>query len=790
MRKVILVCTALLLCLSQRIQAQTFNITQYNIDVAIQENGSLKIRETIDVFFTEKKHGIYKDIPTRYTIEFPADGDRAKYRYLTGDVLKMPVRNIAVPGHPYALQFDENQLRIRIGDADKTVIGARQYVIEYEVDNIMAFYKDHAQLRWNLIGEYWDANIEKAGFTIHLPKPSPAKNGIKVQAFSGVYGSTDSDATMHWENPTTITGTMNNSMGPREALTVKLDFPLDYIRYEPADASMLAENMFIKNYKTTITVHKAGTTDVAVQADIQFLNRVPELWVQLEHSASGESFGLSGRWLPGDLYYPVKNVRWSGGEQDKSNPFKIRLNNIESGDERTLTLNYTLEGNIVEDGKHPGFKKVLFSHKNLFHEPIDHAVTEIRLPEMEEAATYEINTNKDFDTRQLSQRIEGNSLFIETTGPIVEPDLLFQPAFSMPAGAIADTGFGTAFQRGWMNNQWLLYPLLILGFFIWWWFKKGKDRTVPIYPQYYPPEQMTPAEAGILIDDKLHERDVIALIPYWAARGLIRIEEMEVKKLLGLLKDTDYNFIQLKPLPEGSAEYEKELFTGLFGSSGSLESVMLSSLENTFYTTMNSVKSLLKDKVKNNKQYEGWGINAGIGFKVLGVICLIGAVMIGLVSFEDFNDPGFFSIETACSGVVLGIGLLVIGQYMPRKTLLGMEAYQQLAGYRMFMQTVEQPRLEQLIKEDPHYFDKSLPYAMVFDIADNWSEKFEALNVPPPEWYGSRSGQFTSRQFMRQFSHATKDIGNTFTSTPSKSGSSSGGSFSGGGFGGGGGGSW
>lgn len=256
------------------------------------------------------------------------------------------------------------------------------------------------------------------------------------------------------------------------------------------------------------------------------------------------------------------------------------------------------------------------------------------------------------------------------------------------------------------------------------------------------------------------------------------------------MKDTDYKFIQLKPLPEGSAEYEKKLFTGLFGSSGSLESVMLSSLEDTFYTTMNEVKSLLKDKVKNNKQYEGWGINAGIGFKVLGVICLIGAVMIGLVSFQDFNDPHFFSIETACSSVVLGIGLLIIGQYMPKKTLLGMEAYQQLAGYRMFMQTVEQPRLEQLIKEDPHYFDKSLPYAMVFDIADNWSEKFEALNVPPPEWYGSRSGQFTSRQFMRQFSHATKDIGNTFTSTPSKSGSSSGGSFSGGGFGGGGGGSW
>lgn len=781
---------ALLLCLSQNMPAQGFSITQYDIDVVIQENGSLKIRETIDVFFTEQKHGIYKDIPTRYTIDFPVMGDSAKYRYLSpGNVLKMPVRNIAVPGNEYQLEFDENQLRIKIGDPDETVEGARQYVISYEVDNIMAFYKDHAQLNWNLIGEYWDANIEKARFTLHLPKPSPAENAISVSSFSGTYGNTGTDVTLQWENPSTVTGVMGRSMEAREALTVVMVFPKDYIRYEPSDASMLAEKMFIKNYNTTITVNKDGTTDVAVQADIKFLNTVRELWVKLDHFASGEPFGISGRWLSRDVYYPVKNVRWTGGEQDKSNPFKIHLNNVSGGDERTLTLAYTLEGNMVDDADHPGFKKVLFSHQNLFREPIDHAVTEIRLPVMDEPAVYEINTNSNFDTRQLRQRISGNSLFIETTGPIVERDLLFQPAFSIPAGAVAATGAGTAFKRWWMNNGRMFYPLLILGFFIWWWFKKGKDKTVTIFPQYYPPENMTPAEAGILIDDKLHERDIIALIPYWAARGHISIEEVAVEKLLGLLKDTDYKFIQKKPLPDTATDYEKRLFSGLFGS-GYKESVMLSSLQNTFYTTMDAVKTLLKDKIKKDKQYEGRGINAGILFKVLGVFCLIGASMTGAVSLQGFSQLHFFSIETAFGSAILGIGLLIIGQYMPKKSLLGLEAYQHLAGYRMFMQTVEKPRLEQLIKEDPHYFDKSLPYAMVFDMADNWSEKFEALNVPPPSWYNSHSGQFTSSQFMRRFSHATKDIGNTFTSMPSKSGSSSGGSFSGGGFGGGGGGSW
>lgn len=787
MRKFIPVAVFLLAFLANDIQAQGFNITQYDIDVTILENGALKIRETIDVFFTEEKHGIYKDIPTRYTIDFPAVGDSARYRYLRGNVLKMPVRNIAVPGHEYKLEFDENQLRIRIGDPDKTVEGAQQYVIAYEVDNIMAFYKHHAQLNWNLIGEYWDAPIEKARFTIHLPKPSPAENAISVQSFSGAYGSTGTDATLQWDDPSTISGSMGRSMNPREALTVVMTFPQDYIRYEPSDASMLAERMFIKNYHTTLTLNQDGTTDVSVQADIQFLNTVREIRVRPELFASGEKFGISGRWLSGYVYYPVKNIRWTGGEQDKSDPFKIRLNNVNGGDVRTLTLQYTLEGNLVDDGAHPGYKKVLFPHKNLFHEPIEHAITEIRLPEMQGTAQYEINVNPDFDNGMLRQRIEGNTLLIETTGPIVEHDLLFQPVFSIPASAVAEPGFGTTFQRWWMNNGRMFYPLVVLGLFFGLWYKKGRDKTVTIYPQYYPPENMTPAEAGVLIDDKLHERDIIALIPYWATQGHLRIEEVEVKKLLGLLTDTDYKFIQLKPLPPDATDYEKKLFNGLFGSQ---DSVMLSSLQYTFYTTMNAAKDLLKEKIKKAQHYEGMGINAGILFKVLGALCLASAVMVGTVTLQGFHELHFFSVESAFGTLLLGIGLFIIGQYMPKKSLLGLEAYQKLAGYRMFMETVEQPRLEQLIREDPHYFDKSLPYAMVFDMADNWSEKFEALNVPPPGWYSSPSGHFTSAQFMQRFSHATRDIGNTFTSTPSKSGSSGGGSFSGGGFGGGGGGSW
>jgi len=147
--------------------AQDFDIKNYDIDITLKDNGALKIKETIDVFFTKAKHGIYKDIPTRYTIDFQPNLEKARYKLLQNDLLTMPISGIKVHKHPYKLDPQDNYLRIKIGDADETVEGNQQYIIEYEVDNIVAFYDNHSELHWNLIGEYWKARIEKATYTIH-----------------------------------------------------------------------------------------------------------------------------------------------------------------------------------------------------------------------------------------------------------------------------------------------------------------------------------------------------------------------------------------------------------------------------------------------------------------------------------------------------------------------------------------------------------------------------------------------------------------------------------------------
>jgi uncharacterized membrane protein len=146
--------------------------------------------------------------------------------------------------------------------------------------------------------------------------------------------------------------------------------------------------------------------------------------------------------------------------------------------------------------------------------------------------------------------------------------------------------------------------------------------------------------------------------------------------------------------------------------------------------------------------------------------------------------------------ILSGIVILLFGIFMRKKTKRGTELYQKLLGFKEFLKAVEKDRIKEFLKQDEHYFDKILPYAIVFGIADTWKDKLEGLDIPPPHWYVGNYSTFNTVMFMSSLNNSMNQMSSTFYSQPSSSGSSSGssfsggGGFSGGGFGGGGGSSW
>lgn len=339
------------------------------------------------------------------------------------------------------------------------------------------------------------------------------------------------------------------------------------------------------------------------------------------------------------------------------------------------------------------------------------------------------------------------------------------------------------------NHIFIIYSLVGIFVLVCLWAIFGRNRKPLVVVSYYPPEGLTPAEIGWLYDDKIHNRDLISLIYYWAAGGHLEIEEIEDKSKRS--KNPDYKLKKLKGLTSEAKNFEKTLFNGLFKGRGE---VIVSKLENKFYTYIDTSKKQLEKNGRQNDFYIPGTRGFGSCLIVLGFIISAGTLLMGVLGFFVEDQ----SITVAA--LILAVGFFIVGRIMPKKGQLGFRNYEKILGFKEFIEKAEMDRLRLLIEDDPKYFEKTIPYAVAFGLADEWSEKFEGLLGQPPSWYksSSHSNGFNAYLFTSGLDRSMRNMTNTLSSRPASSGSSAGsggssfggGFSSGGGFSGGGGSSW
>ena len=345
-----------------------------------------------------------------------------------------------------------------------------------------------------------------------------------------------------------------------------------------------------------------------------------------------------------------------------------------------------------------------------------------------------------------------------------------------------------------MQSNWLLFlPILSFLFMFWIWRTWGKDPDRrSVNPEYEPPQGMTPAEVGTLVDNQPDTRDITATLVDLAVKGHIRIEGMETKALFGLVKDSDYRFVRLTTEADWGAlkSHERLFLKGLFGSTGYLDEVTLADLKNEFYKTMSSIKSDLFDGLKRANFYRHRPD------KVLGSFIVIGVVSMGLAvpGFRLLADSFFTSPTSALvAGILFGLPILGFGVLMPARTVAGTRMLEKILGFQEFLDRVESDRFKRMITS-PEMFEAFLPYAMALGVGDKWAKAFEDIYTEAPHWYvGHHPHSFRTGLFVNQLSTMTTQAGTAMISQPRSTGGSGfggggGGGFSGGGFGGGGGG--
>ena len=138
---------------------------------------------------------------------------------------------------------------------------------------------------------------------------------------------------------------------------------------------------------------------------------------------------------------------------------------------------------------------------------------------------------------------------------------------------------------------------------------------------------------------------------------------------------------------------------------------------------------------------------------------------------------------------------------MRAPTPAGRRIMDEIDGFKMYLDTAEQDRLERMQSPQltPEVFETFLPYAFALGVENSWCERF-ANEFPEdlaeksgyrPAWYtGNRSGMFALSHLGNDFSGTFATAISSASSPPGSSSGSGGGGSSGGGGGGGGGGGW
>jgi len=307
----------------------------------------------------------------------------------------------------------------------------------------------------------------------------------------------------------------------------------------------------------------------------------------------------------------------------------------------------------------------------------------------------------------------------------------------------------------------------------------GRDAT-PV--RYEPPEGLSPAEVGTILDERADMTDFTATILDLAVRGHLTIIETESPKFL-FFSTKDYRLAKHEGAVGTLKPHEAKFMSALFEGENE---VLVSSLRNKFHKHLPEIRKALYQSVSKQGGYFPASPDR------VRTIYLVVAIVLGVASLPLFN-PELSRPEAGLC--VLATALIVAGfsRVMPRRTAKGRQAYQEILGFREFVERVDAQRLERMGGRTAENFEKVLPFAIVLGAADQWADAFADIYRSPPNWYvSSNPSGFSPRVFVSDVGGSLKTMGAVMASTPGGGSGSSGfsGGSSGGGFGGGGGGSW
>jgi uncharacterized membrane protein YgcG len=377
--------------------------------------------------------------------------------------------------------------------------------------------------------------------------------------------------------------------------------------------------------------------------------------------------------------------------------------------------------------------------------------------------------------------------------------------------------------------------VILFAYYLWAWRKVGKDpEKGTVIPRFEPPDKLSPAAMRYIMEMGFDNEAFAAAVINLAVKGYLTISEES--KSLGLSRVYTLRRTGEEPkipLSRGEHKLEARLFPG---NSRTLK--LEKENHKRISRAMNALKDLLTEEYQkttfvNNGGYMAAGVLISIAviifigmaggsrsggppmaFIVLWFVPWTAAtlfmwasrkfMMAAIFTFFLFMAGGMFAQATSVIFLAILVFFVLVNvtfyTLLKSPTKLGRRIMDRIEGFRMYLSTAEEHRLEKLHppEKTPELFERYLPYALALEVDQEWSEKFAdvlakaaASDDYSPGWYHGRHwNSMHTRGFASSLGSSLSSAISSASTAPGSSSGFGGGGSSGGGGGGGGGGGW
>jgi len=804
---------------SRNIRHNSLYIEHYDVDLTITSERTVSVVETLEVMFNEEAHGYYRYIPTY--------GSEEMYR----------ITNLRAKGAESLIEQEADQVSIRMGSEDHTVEGLVTYVISYDIEYFNDITANGDRIYQNVFPGELEDYVLNATARIKMPE------GVELldyRVYSGAYGSVSSDMRIY-EHDGIMYLYADSYLRPGEGATVELLFPEGTFEPRPADIT-------VTDAQYELTVYSDGAYSfnqhLTVSVDENTSYPILPVW---------QKIGTDDMIDSEDSYVGVGSVR-----------IAVAVNGTTATTERGTT-----EFCTIDLGKYRGQSVTVTSVQRGQFAVEDgyFSLNGVVVPTAYLSGCMVEYDNLTFIAHLPTAKGESfHSSQIVYTGS-ESPDYYFDIAETedgfiarmngqLPVGERTTVEFSLPENAVVRSTNWLDWTTIILslGMLIAVTILRCRKRRHMVSTmEYYPPEDLNPAELGYIIDGKADAKDLTSLIYYWASKGYLAIE---------ITGKTTYTLHKLAELGKEHLPYEHKMFKKLWALGGNDGTVTSGQLSERFYNTLATAMYELKSRYsKSDRRLSELGRDTASD--ILALVAMGSAVIIPVIAMAAapaavgheflstifalmFFLPAYILIRwkggtvfekrkgitrvlvniaavvlsvigsllsfISCGFVAFGVfSFLLFSIAVPvalccapgirDRSEYGAYIIGRCLGFKNFLKTAEADRLEMLLNETPEYYYNILPYAQVLGVSDIWSEKFKGLETEPPAWfYGADVSASTARYLMtRNMSRMNTNLRSVPVETSSGGGKfggfsggggSFGGGFSGGGGGGGGGGGW